>query len=254
MVNISGRNYSLGTNQSEYRAVNRGGGNNSKDTYKTKVAGNTVYIEDTSAGNDGNWNKIPGKYALKEDGYIAYIYNGPGSEYKLFYAAESTDERPVMVAKGVDEYGMYFEEKIDVKNINPYNMNRIELDALSYCKPEERGMMSTPYSCMAGQRERELRERFNYVGGAQTLIKAWSRNGYAGQAAQWNAELNFVLGYTENTARAIGAEEDYKVNTDLYTSISEENKRNMELYCSAARERMAAGIAKRCSEELLDLL
>ena len=141
-----------------------------------------------------------------------------------------------------------------MKNIDPYNMNRIELDALSYCKPGERGMMSTPYSCMGGQRERELRERFNYVGGAQTLIKAWSRIGHAGQAKQWNAELNFVLGYTEITAKAIGTEEDYKVNTDLYESISKENKRNMELYCSAARERMAASIAKRCSEDLLDLL
>ena len=76
---------------------------------------------------------------------------------------------------------------------------------------------------MEGQ-EKDLRERINYVAGAQNLIATWKRIGHSGQAAQWRDELNFLLGYTENI------------------------KRNLELYCNAAMERLAAGMAKRCSE------
>ena len=76
-----------------------------------------------------------------------------------------------MVAKGVDEYGKYFEEKINVKQINPYNTSTLELQALAHFKPGEFKTMSNPYDCMQGQ-EKGLRERFNFVAGAQSLTNA----------------------------------------------------------------------------------
>ena len=106
---------------------------------------------------------------------------------------------------------------------------------------------------MQGQ-EKGLRERFNFVSGTQTLINAWKRIGHAGQAAQWSDELNFLLSYTENTVSTGSIENKYPLNVSFFESISEESKKNMELYCNAARERLVTSMAKKCSEDLLDLL
>lgn len=255
MIDISYRNYSSATNQSTYQSMNRNS-RNSNDVFKTKTSGNAVYIEQTSVGKGLSWDdvkKIPGKYALK-DGNSLSVYHSTGNcGYKFYHAAESTEDYPVLVAKGVDEYGKYFEEKINVKQINPYNTSTLELQALAHFKPGEFKTMSNPYDCIQGQ-EKGLRERFNFVAGAQSLTNAWRRIGHAGQAAQWNDELNFLLSYTENTANAGNIENKYQVNTTLFGSISEEYKQNMELYCNAAMERLAASMTKNCSEDLLDLL
>lgn len=254
MIDISCKNYFLAAGQSGYQAVNRSRKRNPNDMFKTQIIGNTVYIEQTSVGRGISWSdvrKIPGKYALKDGNSITMYYTMGECGYEFFHAAESTEENPVLVAKGVDMYGTYFEEKIDVKQINPYNTSTLELQALSHFKPDK--AMMNPYDCMEGQ-EKDLRERINYVAGAQNLIAAWKRIGHSGQAAQWRDELNFLLDYTENTAEAGVAGNEYKVNEALFEGISEGYKRNMELYCNAARERLAASIAKRCSEDLLNLL
>ena len=106
---------------------------------------------------------------------------------------------------------------------------------------------------MQGQ-EKGLQERFNFVSGAQTLINAWRRIGHAGQAAQWSDELNFLLNYTENTAGPDSNDNKYLLNVSFFEGISEESRKNMELYCNAARERLVTSMAKKCSEDLLDLL
>ena len=152
----------------------------------------------------------------------------------------------------MDEHGKYFEEKINVKQINPYNTSTLELQALAHFKPGDR-TIGNPYDCMQGQ-EKGLRERFNFVSGTQTLINAWKRIGHAGQAAQWSDELNFLLSYTENTVSTGSIENKYPLNVSFFESISEESKKNMELYCNAARERLVTSMAKKCSEDLLDLL
>ena len=192
---VSCKNYFSSSGQSRYQTVNQRSGPN--DSFKIRVTDHAAYIEQTTVGRGVTW--------------------------EFYHAAESTEEYPVLVAKGVDEHGTYFEEKINVKQINPYDTSTLELQALAHFKPGEYKSVSNPYDCMYGQ-EKGLRERFNFVAGAQTLIHAWRRIGHAGQAGQWNDELNFLLGYTENI------------------------KRNLELYCNAAMERLAAGMAKRCSE------
>lgn len=192
---VSCKNYFASSGQSRYQTVNQRSGPN--DSFKIRVTDHAAYIEQTTVGRGVTW--------------------------EFYHAAESTEEYPVLVAKGVDEHGTYFEEKINVKQINPYDTSTLELQALAHFKPGEYKSVSNPYDCMYGQ-EKGLRERFNFVAGAQTLIHAWRRIGHAGQAGQWNDELNFLLGYTENI------------------------KRNLVLYCNAAMERLAAGMAKRCSE------
>ena len=255
MIDISYRNYSSITDQSRYQASNGNRKNSSGDVFKTRISGNAIYIEQISKKSALDWEdlkKIPGKYALKDGNSISVYYSTGNCGYKFFHAAESTDDYPVLVAKGVDWHGKYFEEKINVKQINPYNTSTLELQALAHFKPGHE-MIGNPYDCMQGQ-EKGLRERFSFVSGAQTLINAWKRIGHAGQAAQWSDELNFLLSYTENTVSAGSTENKYQVNTTFLGGISEEYKKNMELYCNAAMERLATSMTKKCSEDLFDLL
>ena len=47
--------------------------------------------------------------------------NGTGLSYCLKYADDSTDENPVVLAKGVDENGKEFEQRIYINDVNPSN-------------------------------------------------------------------------------------------------------------------------------------
>ena len=254
MIDTLYRNHSPSTDRSRYQTPSRNWKDSSGDVFKTRISGNVVYIEQTSVGKGISWDdleKIPGKYALKDGNSITVYYSTGNCGYKFFHAAESTDDYPVLVAKGVDEHGKYFEEKINVKQINPYNTSTLELQALAHFKPGDR-TIGNPYDCMQGQ-EKGLQERFNFVSGAQTLINAWRRIGHAGQAAQWSDELNFLLNYTENTAGPDSNDNKYLLNVSFFEGISEESRKNMELYCNAARERLAANIAKKCEGDFMEV-
>ena len=50
--------------------------------------------------------------------------NGTGLSYCLKYADDSTDENPVVLAKGVDENGKEFEKRIYINDVNPSNADR----------------------------------------------------------------------------------------------------------------------------------
>lgn len=247
MTSISYDNYFLTAGRIGCRPVNGSRKCSSEDTFRTRMTDSKADFCGTYVGKDITWaemtKSIPARYAVKEDGLLSAHHGVSKCGYHLYHAAESTEERPVVVARGVDENGIYFEEKIDVKQIDPYNTSTLELEALQHFMPGEYKTMSVPYNCMQGQ-EKGLRERFNYAAGAQSLIRSWNSLGYAGQAAQWNEELSFLLGYTENTA---GPEEV------LFEGISEEYKRNMELYAGAVKERLAASMAKKCSEAVSDM-
>ncbi len=66
--------------------------------------------------------------------------NGTGLSYCLKYADDSTDENPVVLAKGVDENGKEFERKIYINDINPSNATVVEMRALeAHYKVEKQG-------------------------------------------------------------------------------------------------------------------
>ncbi len=50
--------------------------------------------------------------------------------FYIKYAEESTEEDPVVVAKGVDEYGEEFEQTIHINKINPNYATIVEMRAL----------------------------------------------------------------------------------------------------------------------------
>ena len=56
--------------------------------------------------------------------------NGTGLSYCLKYADDSTDENPVVLAKGVDENGKEFEQRIYINDVDPSNATVVEMRAL----------------------------------------------------------------------------------------------------------------------------
>ena len=56
--------------------------------------------------------------------------NGSGLSYYIKYAEESTEEDPVVIAKGVDENGQEFEQTIHINKISPHHATLVEMHAL----------------------------------------------------------------------------------------------------------------------------
>lgn len=70
--------------------------------------------------------------------------NGTGLSFYIKYAEESTEDNPVVIAKGVDENGKEFEEKININDINLRNASYVEMSALeAYYNVDKRNSLSS---------------------------------------------------------------------------------------------------------------
>ena len=67
------------------------------------------------------------KVYLKTDDMLFSGGNGTGLSFYIKYAEESTEDNPVVIAKGVDENGKEFEEKININDINLRNASYVEM-------------------------------------------------------------------------------------------------------------------------------
>ena len=67
---------------------------------------------------------------LKTDDMLFSGGNGTGLSFYIKYAEESTEDNPVVIAKGVDENGKEFEEKSNINDINLRNASYVEMSAL----------------------------------------------------------------------------------------------------------------------------
>ncbi len=56
--------------------------------------------------------------------------NGTGLSYYLKYAENSTEDDPIVIAKGVDENGDEFEKTIHINKVNPKSATVVEMRAL----------------------------------------------------------------------------------------------------------------------------
>ncbi len=56
--------------------------------------------------------------------------NGTGLSYYLKYAENSTEDDPIVIAKGVDENGDEFEKTIHINRVNPKSATVVEMRAL----------------------------------------------------------------------------------------------------------------------------
>ena len=256
MIGISYGSYPMMSGQTKYQTANNSKKSNGNNGFGTKLINGEYYIHVARDENVRNYptfpevDKIPSKYAVKEDGLLAMCWKNPGAEYRLYQAAESTEENPVVIARGVDEHGKLFEEKIDVRQINPYNTNHLELDALSFCRPGEYKSIGTSNRGV----DLGLQDRFDFITGCQEDIRADKRLHLSKEAAWRQEDIDFVLAFTKGSARPDKPESPYTVDADALAAFARENERNLELYSSAARERMISNLARKCSEELSDML
>ena len=256
MIGISYGNYAMTAGQTKYQTANKSKKSNENDGFGAKLINGQYYIK--VKRNEKNCDfptfeevdKIPAKYAVKEDGLLAMCWKNPGAEYRLYQAAESTEENPVVIARGVDEHGKLFEEKIDVRQINPYNTNQLELNALSFCRPGEHRTIGIPNRGDG----LGLQDRFDFITGCQEDIRAGKRLHLSKVVASIQEDMDFVLAFTKGSARPDKPESPYTVDADALAAFARENERNLELYSSAARERMISNLARKCSEDLSDML
>ncbi len=257
MIGLLNRNYSMAARQPKYQTANSNKKRSGSDVLGTNVSNEEHYIRVVRDKNIRNYptfaevDKIPAKYALKDGKEIGRHWQHPGIEYRFFHAAESTEENPVLVARGVDEHGKLFEEKIDVKQIDPHNTTVLELKALSYFRPGEHYSIDA-YNLYG--KEPGINERFDYVARTQERLASCNRLHLSEEAAWNKKDLDFVLGFTENHTGADRIGTYFKLDSDSLMDFAEENKRNLELYSEAARERLISGMARKCSEELFDML
>lgn len=258
MIGISYGNYnSMTAGQTKHQAADRGKKSSGSESFGTKVSDQEHYIR---APRNGSWatfpevDRIPSKYELKDGKAFAWCKHGEEIEYRFFHAAESTEENPVLVVRGVDEHGKLFEERIDVRQIDPYNTTCLELEALSYCRPGNHMRISNPYELYAGYEDQGIYARFDFITGAQRKIADCNRFRLPKEAANWKNDIDFILRLTGTSARPGGGGNDFQVDADSLSRFARQNERNLELYSSAARERLLYGMAKKCSEELSDML
>ena len=87
--------------------------------------------------------------------------NGTGLSFYIKYADESTEDNPIVVAKGVDENGKEFEQKISINDINPSNASIVEMRALEshYNVDKGGGLTSLP----SGTGTMGLNDRRNFI-------------------------------------------------------------------------------------------
>lgn len=86
------------------------------------------------------------KVYMKTEDMLYSGCNGTGLSFYIKYADESTEENPVVLAKGVDENGKEFEQKIFINKINPSCATVVEMRALEghYKVEKQGGLTSLP--------------------------------------------------------------------------------------------------------------
>ena len=87
---------------------------------KTSVNGNEAFPQTSM------------KVYLKTDDMLFSGGNGTGLSFYIKYAEESTDDNPVVIAKGIDENGKEFEEKININDIDLRNASYVEMSAFFF--------------------------------------------------------------------------------------------------------------------------
>lgn len=101
---------------------------------KTSVNGNEAFPQTSM------------KVYLKTDDMLFSGGNGTGLSFYIKYAEESTDDNPVVIAKGIDENGKEFEEKININDIDLRNASYVEMSALEAYYDVDRGNSLSSFS------------------------------------------------------------------------------------------------------------
>lgn len=210
------------------------------DASETTWLGYTIDVDEDVFGE--TWEQVdelPGYYELKDNSPLTWMGIEPDLEFRFYHAAESTEDDPVLVARGADGQGRVFEQKIHLNRINPYNATRMEMKALTtYYNPENKHI-SIPF--LDYYENPKMDDRFDYINSLRSAISASRTLGFVRQARQYEDDIDFLLRVTKNQTSPNAA--GHNATND---------KRNLELCTSAARERFLSNLSRKCSDD--DLL
>ena len=127
------------------------------DSKTTKTATGTSF--------SNQLNSIAGKgqtVYMKTDDMLYSGGNGTGLSFYLKYAENSTEDDPIVFAKGIDENGNEFEQTIHINKINPKCATLVEMRALeAHLGVNKRGGFSS--LPMGGTGEMGLHDRADFM-------------------------------------------------------------------------------------------
>lgn len=112
------------------------------------------------SGNSGFSQAVYQVY-LKTEDMLYSGGNGTGLSFYLKYAPESTEDNPVVIAKGVDENGQEFEKKIFLNKVNPRNATIVEMRVLEAHHKVDKGAGLTSLPMGTGQMR--LNDRSDFI-------------------------------------------------------------------------------------------
>lgn len=120
--------------------------------------------------------------------------NGTGLSYCLKYADDSTDENPVVLAKGVDENGKEFEQRIYINDVNPSSATVVEMRALEahYKVQKQGGFTSLPLE--AGNMG--LNDRRDFISMFKESIEDLNKLGRFDLSLLWTKSMDTYLDLT----------------------------------------------------------
>ena len=125
--------------------------------------------------------------------------NGTGLSYCLKYADDSTDENPVVLAKGVDENGKEFEQRIYINDVNPSNATVVEMRALEahYKVEKQGGFTSLPLE--AGNMG--LNDRRDFISMFKECIEDLNKLGRFDLSLLWTKSMDAYLDLTSANSK-----------------------------------------------------
>ena len=115
------------------------------------------------------------KVYLKTDDMLFSGGNGTGLSFYIKYAEESTEDNPVVIAKGVDENGKEFEEKININDINLRNASYVEMSALEAYYNVDKGNSLSYFPQETGCME--LNDRCDLISSFEKVIQDMNKLG-----------------------------------------------------------------------------
>lgn len=156
------------------------------------TAGFGESFSDTAARVQKNEMKI----FMKTDDMLYSGGNGTGLSYYIKYAEGSTDNNPVVVARGIDENGNDFEQTIRVNEVDPRNATIVEMRALEACTnaPKRNGFSSLPMDIT----NVGLNQRQDYIAAFQKEIADMNTLGQYGIAGEYRKLLDFYDSWKPN--------------------------------------------------------
>lgn len=103
---------------------------------------------------------------LHKDALFSIATPHNGGNASAYYAEDFSEENPYIIVKGKDYNGVEYEERVDIKNVDPKNSSFIEMVALAAYmndkgKLDSMNFLNVPDTINAGLRTPEKRSYFD---------------------------------------------------------------------------------------------